>query len=294
MKQIRKIAVVSPSVTLSERNLNVEKWLPYLKSLDLEVVMMPSALTGTRLETFAAKEKAQDIMAAYVDSSVDALLAVHGGASALRVLEYLDFDVIRQNPKPVIGFSDTTSLQFGIFAKTGQRYITGFLPEYEFRTGSIPSMLDSGFKDVLQGKKFKAVSGVSVHGGRVEGVLVGGNMSTISDLSGTPYYPDLTDKILLLEDECEVSYKLKLMLTQLKYNPTFSGVKGIVFGRFSDCADHVTHGSVASVIEDFAKQVNLPMIKDFNYGHFSERFVLTCGIKYCLNATDCTLEQIEE
>lgn len=294
MKPIKKIAVISPSVMLSERKLNPDVWLAYLKSLGLEVVMMPTTLTGTKLETFGAKEKAKDIMAAYQDDSIDALLAVHGGASALRVLEYLDFDEIKKHNKPIIGFSDTTSLQFGVFGKTGNPYVSGFFPEYEFRNGDIAPMIDAGFKKILAGEKFVATSGECVHGGSVEGVLIGGNMSTISDLSGTAYYPDLTDKILLLEDECEVSYKLKLMLTQLKYNPTFCGVKGIVFGRFSECANHVTHGTVESVVEDFAAQVKLPMIKDFDYGHFRERHILTCGVKYRFDATNCRLEQIGE
>ena len=126
MKPIKKIAVVSPSVMLSERDLHAEIWLEYLREkLGLEVVVMPTALTGLRLSTFQAKEKARDIMKAYEDKSVDALLAVHGGASALRILEYLDFDVIKKNPKPVIGFSDTTSLQYGVFEEAGFPYVTG-------------------------------------------------------------------------------------------------------------------------------------------------------------------------
>ena len=295
MKRIRKVAVVSPSVMLSERSFNTEKWLAYLQQdLGLEVVLMPTALGGTKLETFQARDKACDIMAAYADDSIDALLAVHGGASALRVLEYLDFEVIKKHPKPVIGFSDTTSLQFGVFGKTGQAYITGFLPEYDFRDGRIAAPTDEDLRRVLAGEKFAASSGVCVHPGVAEGVLIGGNVSTISDLSGTPYYPDLNGKILLLEDECEVSYKLKLMLTQLKYNPTFGGVKGIVFGQFTDCSDHATHGTVTGVVEDFAAQVGLPMVKDFAYGHIQGRRVLTCGVRYRLDAENGRLEQIEE
>ena len=295
MKPIHKIALVSPSVMLSERDLRAEIWLEYLREkLGLEVVVMPTALTGLKLSTFQAKEKARDIMAAYEDESIDALLAVHGGASALRVLEYLDFEVIKNHPKPIIGFSDTTSLQFGVYGRTGQAYVTGFFPEYEFRTEEgIRPMVEEDLRRILSGQKFKAQSGESVHGGVAEGVLIGGNMSCISDLSGTPYYPDLSDKILLLEDECEVSYKLKLMLTQLKYNPTFGRVRGIVFGRFSECCDHITHGSMESVIEDFAAQVKLPMMKEFEYGHFKDRHVLTCGVKYRLDADNCLLEQVE-
>ena len=293
MNKIKKIALISPSVMLSKRPFNQDLWLNYLRQSGLEVVVLPSALKGIELDTFQAKEKAEDIMRAYEDKTVDALVAVHGGASALRVLEYLDFDVIKKNKKPFIGFSDTTSVQFGIFAKTGNPYVTGFTPEYDFRSGKIDAKVDSGLKMILQGQKFAAKSGVCVNGGVAEGVLIGGNMSAISDLSGTPYYPDLTDKILLLEDECEKSYKLKLMLTQLKYNPTFKGVKAVVFGKFSECEDHETHGNVESVVEDFAKQVNVPIIKDFDYGHFKKRFVLTCGVRYRLDAENADLEQID-
>ena len=292
--RLKKIAIVSPSVMLSEREFNKEKWLNYLDSLGLEVEIMPTAFDGTRLETFAARDKAKDIMQAYEDETIDALVALHGGASALRVLEYLDFEVIGKHKKPIIGFSDTTSLQMGVFAKTGNPYVTGFLPEYEFRDGEIAREVDEGFRKILKGEKFESRSGKTVHEGVVEGVLIGGNMSCISDLSGTPYYPDLTDKILLLEDECEVSYKLMLMLTQLKYNPTFARVRGIVFGRFSECLDHITHGSVERVVDDFAAQVDVPMIRDFDYGHFRQRAVLKCGVKYRLDAKNCVLKQIAE
>ena len=294
MRKIKKIALISPSVMLSERELNSDLWMKYFMDLGLEVVITPTALSGKYLDTFQAKDKAKDIMDAYRDKSVDALIAVHGGASSLRVLEYLDFHEIKKNKKPIIGFSDTTSLQFAVYGMTGNSYVTGFFPEYEFRSGDIDSYVDSGFRKILDVDKFNVCSGECVNSGVAEGILIGGNMSTISDLSGTPYYPDLTDKILLLEDECEKSYKLKLMLTQLKYNPTFVGVKGIVFGKFSECEDHVTHGTVDSVVEDFAAQVNVPMIKNFNYGHFKSREVLTCGVRYRLDANNCHLEQIEE
>ena len=295
MKQIKKIAIISPSVMLSNRPLNQEKWLIYLENLGLEVKIMPSVYTtGNILDTFSAKEKAIDIMNAYIDESVDALVAAHGGASALRTLEYLDFDVIKHYNKPIIGFSDTTALQLAVYSKTGNDYITGFLPEYELRDEDVSTLVDEGLKEILTGQKRSVCSGECVHEGTIEGILIGGNLSTISDLSGTPYYPDLSNKILLLEDECEISYKLKLMLTQLKLNPTFGGVKGIIFGKFSECEDHITHGTVESVVEDFAAQVKIPMIKNFNYGHFKDRLVLRCGVKYNFDAKKTLLQQIEE
>ncbi len=294
MKKIKKIGLISPSIMLSDRDLQFEKWMPYLESCGLKVVMSPSALKGVKQYLNSAQEKARDIMTMYQNPEVDALICVNGGAGALRVLEYLDYDVIAQNPKPIIGFSDNTSLQLAVYAQTGNPFVTGFLPEYEFRYGKISSLVDEGFRRMINGERFDAVSGETVNGGVAEGVLLGECLSTISDLNGTPYYPDIADSILLIEDEDEKSYKLGLMLTQLRLNPRFRTVRGIVLGRFSECEDHPTHGTVAEVLADFCAQVNVPLIKDFNFGHFRERFVLPAGVRYRLDADNCTLTQSED
>lgn len=295
MKQkIKTIGMISPSIMLSEAGLQEDKWLPYLESLGLKVLMSPSALKGVRQYPACAREKASDIMEMYQNPKVDALMCVHGGAGALRVLEYLNYDIIAKNPKPIIGFSDNTSLQLAVYAKTKNPFVTGFSPAYEFREGKISPLVDEGFRRVLKGKEVVATGGETVNGGVAEGILLGECLSTISDLSGTPYYPDLSGAILLIEDECEVSYKLGLMFTQLRLNPSFKKVKGIVLGRFSDCQDHPTQGSVAEVLADFCTQVKVPMIKNFNFGHFHERYVLPMGVKYRLDADKCELRQLED
>ena len=295
MKQkIKTIGMVSPSVMLSEVGLQEDKWLPYLENLGLKVLVAPSALKGKRQYPSCAREKARDIMEMYQNPEVDALMCVHGGAGALRVLEYLDYDVIAKNPKPIIGFSDNTSLQLAVYAKTKNPFVTGFSPAYEFRESKVSPLVDECFRKILAGERVVAQSGETVNNGVAEGILLGECLSTISDLSGTPYYPDLSGSILLIEDECEVSYKLGLMLTQLRLNPSFKKVKGIVLGRFSDCQDHPTQGSVEEVLADFCAQVKVPMIKNFNFGHFHERFVLPAGVKYRLDADKCELSQLAD
>lgn len=295
MNKYHTVGIVSPSIVLSPRDrLDLAKGIAHLESLGLRVKVAPSVERGIRRYAGSAQDKARDIMAMYEDDEVDVLLAAHGGAGALRVLEHLDYEVIGKHRKPIVGFSDTTSLQLGVYAQTGNPFVTGYLPEYEFRTEEgIHPLVEAGLKDILTGRRFCAQSGRTLHGGIAEGVLLGECLSTISDLNGTPYYPDIAGSILLIEDECESSYKISLMLTQLKYNPRFKEVKGIVVGRFSDCADHPTQGSMAEVIADFAAQVNVPMITDFNFGHFRERYVLPCGVRYRLDADACRLEQIE-
>lgn len=296
MNKYHTVGIVSPSIMLSSRDkLDLAKGIAHLESLGLKVKVAPSVERGICQYAGSAEDKARDIMAMYEDDEVDILLAAHGGAGALRVLEYLDYDVIRRHRKPIIGFSDSTSLQLGVYAQTGNPFVTGYFPEYEFRAAEgIHPLVESGLKDVLAGRRFCSRSGRKLRGGVAEGVLLGECLSTISDLNGTPYYPNIAGSILLIEDECESSYKISLMLTQLRYNPQFKEVKGIIIGRFSDCSDHPTQGSMAEVIEDFAAHVDVPMIADFNFGHFRERFVLPGGVKYRLDADNCILQQLED
>lgn len=294
MKKIKTVGMISPSIMLSERDLQFAKWKPYLESCGLKVVMTPSALKGGHQYLNSAQEKARDIMDMYRNPEVDALMCVHGGAGALRVLEYLDYDEIAKNPKPIFGFSDNTALQLAVYAKTGNPFVTGFFPEHAFRFGNINPLVDKCFRQVLAGERFEAQSGETVHFGVAEGVLLGECLSPISDLNGTPYYPDISGSILLLEDVDEPSYKLGLMLTQLRLNPNFKNVRGIVLGRFCDCSNHPTQGSVDDVIADFCAQVDVPVIKNFNFSHAQEHYVLPAGVRYRLDADSCTLTQLQD
>lgn len=283
-QKIKTVGIISPSIMLSERDLQIDKWLKYLQNCGLEVVVAPTVLSGGCHYIGDYQEKARDIMQMYQNPQIDALICAHGGAGALNVLEYLDYNIIAANPKPIIGFSDNTSLQLAVYAKTGNRFVTGFSPEYEFRNGNISPLVDEQFRKIISGESITYISGEVVKSGVAEGVLLGECLSTISDLNGTPYYPDISGSILLLEDEDEKAYKLGLMLTQLRLNPNFKNVKGIILGRFADCTDSPTQGSVDEVLAEFCAHVKVPVIKNFDFGHFHERFVLKCGGRCKLSA----------
>lgn len=137
------LAIVSPSVMLSPReSINLDAAIGYFESLGFKIKLMPTTLTGLRHTPDSDKEKARDIMAAFAAPEVKAMVAAHGGASSLRILPFLDFNVIRAHPKPLIGFSDTTSVQLGIYAQTKLPYVSGFLCEYDFRRGNIDPTVD--------------------------------------------------------------------------------------------------------------------------------------------------------
>jgi len=294
MKPIKKVGIISPSVMLSDRSLHEEKWQSYLESCGLEVVWSDTATKGKQKYCGFAKDKANDIMAMYKNPEIDALIGAHGGAGALDILEYLNFDVIAENPKPIIGFSDNTALQLAVYAKTKQPFVTGFFLEYAFRNGDINPMVDNDFRKIIKGEKMQCCGGETVNSGVCEGVLLGECLSPISDLNGTPYYPDIKDAILLIEDVEEPSYKLGLMLTQLRYNPDFDKVRGIVLGKFANCMDHTIHGSVEQILLEFCDKVKVPLIKNFDFGHIEKRHVLPMGVRYRLDADNCVLTQLQD
>lgn len=288
------VAIVSPSISLSgAERIDIEAGISYLRSLGLKVKVFPQALKGTRWHPGSDEAKVADLHAAFADPEIKMIFAPHGGAGAQRLLNRLDYNLIRANPKPIVGFSDITAIQLAIYAQTGQPFVSGFLPQYDFRGGNIDSLVDTTLRQVLCGKKVTAAGGTTLHGGIVEGILLGECLSMLSDLSGTPYYPDLKDKILLLEDECEKPYKIDLMLTQLCQQPDFENLKGIIFGAFTECEATVnTHGTVDDVIADFAGRVAVPMVKNFPFGHIKSRPVLPMGVTYRFNADTGSLQQI--
>lgn len=288
------IGIISPSIVLSDRDcINLDAALAYLRTLGLNPVLAPSALTGLRLTPDSDEQKARDIMDMYRNPEIKALFAAHGGASSLRLLPLLDYETIRRNPKPIFGFSDSTTIQLGIYAQTGAPFVTGISLEYEFRSRNIHPLVDSALKNIVNSVPYCAVSGKTLRPGSCNGILLGECLSCIAQLFGTPYMPDLSGKILLIEDECERPYKIDQMLTQLRYQSGFDKLRGVVFGRFSECeAQARTHGEVKDVILDFVRHTSFPVISDFEFGHFPGRQVLLCGVPYRLNADSCTLEQL--
>lgn len=288
------VGVISPSISLSgAAAVEFEAGLDFLHRLGFKTVVAPSVWEGMRLTPVSDSHKIRDIMAMYRDPEIKLLFCPHGGASSQRLLPGLDYELIAANPKPIIGFSDTTALQMGIYAKTGNPYVSGFLLIYDFKTGKIDPLVERSLKTVLGGAPVVAQGGETVYGGKAEGVLIGDCLSEISYLTGTPFSPDLSGKILLIEDECEKPYKIDFMLTQLRQRPDFKALKGLVLGSFTECESAInSHGTIDDVLDLFCRDLKLPLIRNFPFGHIPSRYVLPMGCPFRIDADNCRLEQI--
>ena len=283
-----KIGIISPSSCLE--NKDISPALNFLKNFGLTSVLGKHVNASYHYMGGTDIQRAEDIMEFFKDTSIKAIFCTRGGAGSLKVLPHLDYNIIRHNPKPIFGFSDSTVLQNGIYSITKNISYSGFLLAYDSIQGEVNNLQQQDLLTIFQGKKQNIHSGETVIDGEAKGILIGGNISALNSLCGTPYFPDLRNKILLVEDTGIKSYQLDIMLHQLKMQKNFDKLKGIIFGEFSNIriVDECD-GNIDDNINYFCQELTIPVIKNFAYGHVPARHILPIGKNICLNANKCCI-----
>ena len=176
-----KIGIVSPSKPVSEEA--VTRGLEYLKGLGYIPVLGRHVFDAYRYMAGTPQDRAEDLMSFYRDPEIKAVFSTAGGDGSQMIAPFLDYDTIAQNPKPLIGFSDTTAIQNAIIARTGTPQLTGFLLSYDFLDGPLPdAKINASLTTLLNGDKLKVSGGQTVIGGQAEGILVGGCLSLFKSL----------------------------------------------------------------------------------------------------------------
>ncbi|MBE6451307.1 MAG: LD-carboxypeptidase [Alphaproteobacteria bacterium] len=289
LKKADKVIIVSPSSCIEPNAL--DKGINWLKNQGFEVKIAKHTYDSFSYTAGTDCSRADDINKAFADNEIKAIFCSRGGAGSTKMLDYLDFDLIKNNKKPVFGLSDSTALQNALYHKCGIVSYTGFLPVYDFKGDSLDDKIAASLQNVFNGKEQTICSLKALNGGKAKGVLIGGNLSVLCYLCGTAYFPNLENKILLLEDIGEKTYKIDLMLNQLKQQLNFDKLKGIIFGKFTDCIEiNEGDGSVKNVLKNFALSLNIPVVFDFDYGHIKSRYVLPIGQEVELDADNLLLK----
>src|SRR3990170_735831 len=252
------------------------------------------------------RERAADVNAMYADDSVRAVFAVRGGWGSARILPYLDFDVIRANPKLLIGFSDITALHLAFAARAGFATIHGPNAGSSWGEQSLKSFRDLVFDagtpeyrnppatdDRLVQRKWRTQT---FHPGKAVGRLLGGNLSVLAALIGTPYLPDFNGAILFLEDIDEAEYRIDRMLTQLALAGVLGRVAGVVFGQCTNCrAPGPSYGgfTVAQVLGQHFQPLGVPAYQGALFGHVDNQFSIPVGVRAEIDATAGTMRILE-
>lgn len=252
------------------------------------------------------EQRAADLNAMYADDSVRAVLAVRGGWGSARMLPYLNFDVIRANPKLLVGFSDITALHMAFASRAGFPTIHGpnagsawgklswdWFRELVF-DGKTPLYRNpAATEDRLVQRDWRTQT---IRPGKAAGRLLGGNLTVLTALMGTPYLPQFDGAILFLEDVDEAEYRIDRMLTQLALAGVLRRVSGVVFGQCTNCrATGPSYGgfTLSQVLRQHLQPLGVPAYQGALFGHVDDQFSLPVGARCEIDATAGTIRIIE-
>jgi muramoyltetrapeptide carboxypeptidase len=287
------IGIISPASspsdpTLMDSGINYIEKLGYRVELGKNIGKVNGYLAGTD------QERADDLNAMFKNKSIKAIICLRGGYGATRILDKIDYKLIRNNPKIFVGFSEITAIQTAILHKAGLVTFAGPMVTSDFSNG-ISSYTEEMFWRIITSNKklgrlkYPTQSKLSaITKGSTTGRIVGGNLAVFNALIGSPYFPVLKEKILLLEDVAELPYKVDRMFNQLKMSKVFSQLNGIVLGRFVDCHEQDPMKktlTLGEVIEDYLGGLKIPVVYTFPHGHIKDKVTVPIGTKIKLNAT---------
>jgi muramoyltetrapeptide carboxypeptidase len=283
------------------------------ESLDIEIVtasieaMGLKAKAGTHVRDrygYLAgrdRDRAADVNTMFADSSVDAILTVRGGWGCNRILPLLDYDLIRKNPKIIVGYSDITSLLIAIWARTGLVTFHGPVGTStwnQFSVDCFKRMLFDGELLMLRNPQTVGDNLVqtkeriqTITKGKARGRLVGGNLSVLAAMVGSDFLPDWQGRILFLEDDGEYIYRIDRMLTQLKLAGILGKISGFVFGKCTNCSPGEGYGSLTleEVFADHIQPLGIPAWSGAMIGHIENKFTVPIGVDAEIDADAGTI-----
>jgi muramoyltetrapeptide carboxypeptidase len=244
-------------------------------------------------------ERVADLHAMFSDPQVKAVFCVRGGYGAAQLLDKIDYDLIRRNPKILLGYSDITALHLAIHKKAGlvtfhgptalsrfTDYTIHYFRKAMFESKPLGLMKNPPDNDQLRPSHMLR----TVRPGRARGPLIGGNLTLISTTMGTPYEIDTRGKILFIEDVDEQPYSVDRMLTQLRLAGKLDEAVGIVFGECSDCRPRdfkpsfESTFSLGEVVDEILGSCKIPVLSGLTIGHTADQLTLPLGVMASLDA----------
>lgn len=297
------VALVATSSPPSPKDAEatVRRTVAALEQRGYRVWQAPSLRVATERGYAAAPAdmRAADLHQAFRDPAIRAVWAIRGGSTAMELLPLLDYELIRANPKPFIGFSDVTALHAVLPQRCG--FVTFHGPVAK-HLGEEPDAftLTSLFHTLGPWERLTVENPPdaplrSLRGGVAEGELTGGNLSLIAALMGTPYQPDTRGRLLFLEDVGEAVYRLDRLLRQLKLGGLFADAAGVVLGDFTNCRNgYREEYGAAELLRDFFADYDKPVLAGLRAGHCRPTVTLPMGCRGRLDGERGTLTLLRD
>jgi muramoyltetrapeptide carboxypeptidase len=283
-----------------------------LEALGLQVKIGKSVFKKCFYFAGTDQERAQDINDMFADPKVKAIFEVRGGTNCSRILPYLNYKLIKNNPKIFIGFSDITSLLLAIHAKTGLVTFHGTMGVFKWPQFTVDYMKRVLFdgeavqfvnpktplnleEDIIQTNRIR-----TINPGVAKGKLIGGNLAVLTTLLGSNNLPQWEGAILFLEDCDEPYYAIDRMFTQLQAAGILKQLSGIVLGQFTDCSaskgsmlDVIGSPTLNQILDHYIKPLKIPAYYGAMIGHTPKMFTLPEGLPVQIDADQGTITMLE-
>lgn len=301
------IGLITPASAVSR--LAFEKAVENLEALNFKVVYSENMSVRKGFLAGTDQQRLQDLHRMFENPEVNGIVCARGGYGSGRLLPQINYDLIKANPKVLMGYSDITALLYGIHKMTGLVCFHGPVgaSEYsDFTKKAMEQVLIKGRAgirlspppswDKQPNKAFKLISLVS---GQAQGQLVGGNLSLICSLMGTPYDLDFTNKIVFIEEIGESPYRVDRMLTQLLNSGKLDKAAGLALGVFKGCEtrpddpDFAMSTGLEEVLKDRLGKLSMPVLYGLPIGHIDDNATLPFGVNAELNVERASLRILE-
>lgn len=308
LKKGDEIRIIAPSSSLSiisKENRGIA--LKRLSDLGFKITFSKNVEETDEFNSSSIKSRVEDLHEVFSDKNVKGILTVIGGFNVNQILRYLDYKLIKNNPKILCGYSDITALSNAIYAKTGLVNYSGpafanfgMIEGFDYTMDYFKKCLmnddsfeiipskewsdDLWYLDQNKRKFIKNEEPYTINEGEEEGTIIGGNLCTFNLLQGTEFMPSLRDIILFLEDDEETdAVHFDRDLQSLLHLPDFQCVKGIVIGRFQKKSG-MNKEKIAKIIKTKKELDNIPVIAGVDFGHSSPMITFPIGGRAKLSA----------
>ena len=293
LKKGDEIRIIAPSGSLTRVRTDVlERSLAYLDENGFRVTYSTNCREMDSFSSSSVESRAADLHEAFADPDVKAVMACIGGFNVNQILPYIDYDLIRANPKILCGYSDITALLNAVYAQTGlvtyhapHLAALGFLREREYTHKYLTACLMN--EDPISVTPSETAGSYTVlQEGTCEGEIAGGNLCTLNLLQGTPYMPDLRDKVLFIEDDNIMGdyfpYEFDRNLQSLLQVSGAESVRGIVFGRFDESC-RLTEDTIRAIVKGKVP-AGIPVVFGTDFGHVFPMISFPVGGRVKLSA----------
>jgi muramoyltetrapeptide carboxypeptidase len=295
------IGIIAPGTAVSDPE-DLAQVKEVAKYFNLKYIIGKYVESGSGYKTRKVAERLDDLHSMFKSPDISAVICIRGGHGSAHLLDGIDYDLIRKNPKIFIGYSDITAMHLAIQKHAGIVTFHGPMMLSTFTKYTIGYFQKAMFSPLPIGELNNPPSGDGVHNpaqlrvivpGKATGKTTGGNLSLITSLIGTPYEIDTKDKIFFVEDVGEEPYRIDRMMMQLKLSGKLDAVAGIVIGKCEDCnyskPSRVWDDSLGEVFNKIFENFKKPVIYGLMFGHTADQLTIPLGVEASIDTDNLSI-----